>query len=118
MMILKEQWLIVTPNTKSLTGDFNAKIGTKTKEEDFKSMGAFGTWERNERGDRLTEFAEERELLIANFRGHKKIQKKKTTKTPKQTQTTTTTTDTGLEGHQMEKQQTNRHQKARKKDLK
>ena len=27
---------------KIITGDFNAKIGTKTHEEDFKSMGAFG----------------------------------------------------------------------------
>ena len=27
---------------KIITGGFNAKIGTKTKEEDFKSMGAFG----------------------------------------------------------------------------
>ena len=40
-----------------ITGDFNAKIGTETKEEDFKSMGAFGIGERNERGDRLIEFA-------------------------------------------------------------
>ena len=38
---------------KITTGDFNAKIGTKTKEEDIKSMGAFGIGERNERGDRL-----------------------------------------------------------------
>ena len=29
-----------------LTGDFNAKIVTKTKEEDFKSTGAFGIGER------------------------------------------------------------------------
>ena len=43
---------------KIVTGDFNAKIGTKTKEEDAKSMGAFGIGERNERGDRLIEFAE------------------------------------------------------------
>ena len=38
---------------KIITGDFNAKIGTKTKEEDCKSTGAFGIGERNERGDRL-----------------------------------------------------------------
>ena len=41
-----------------ITGDFNAKIGSKTKEEDLKSMGAFGIGERNERGDCLIEFAE------------------------------------------------------------
>ena len=48
-----------------ITGDFNAKIGTKTK-EDFESMGAFGIWERNERGYRLIEFAEEHKQIIAN----------------------------------------------------
>ena len=52
---------------KIITGDFNAKIGTKTKEEDFKRMGAFGIRERNERGDRLIEFAEENNLIIANI---------------------------------------------------
>ena len=49
-----------------ITGDFNAKIGTKTKEEDFKSMGAFGIRERNEIGDRLIVLAEEHTLIIAN----------------------------------------------------
>ena len=38
---------------KIITGDFNAKIGTKTNEEDFKSMGTFKIRERNERGDSL-----------------------------------------------------------------
>ena len=51
---------------KITTRDFNAKIGTKTKEEDIKSMGAFGIGERNERGDRLIEFAEDCKLVIAN----------------------------------------------------
>ena len=32
---------------KIITGDFNAKIGTETKEEDFKSMRALGIVERN-----------------------------------------------------------------------
>ena len=36
----------------------------QTKEEDSKSMGAFEIRERNERGDRLTEFAEERNLIM------------------------------------------------------
>ena len=52
---------------KIITGDFNTTIGTKTKEEDFKSMGAFGIGERNERGDRLIDFAEEHNLIIANI---------------------------------------------------
>ena len=48
---------------KIITGDVIAeKIGTKTKEEHFKSMGAFGIGKRNERGDRLIEFAEEHKL--------------------------------------------------------
>ena len=51
---------------KIITGDFNSKIKTKKKEEVFKSMGAFGIGERNERGDHLIEFAEEHNLIIAN----------------------------------------------------
>ena len=35
-----------------ITGDFNAKIRTKTNGEDFKSMGTFGIGESSERGDR------------------------------------------------------------------
>ena len=42
------------------------KMKMKTKEEDFKSMGAFGIGERNERGDQLIEFAVEHKLIIAN----------------------------------------------------
>ena len=49
---------------KIIAGDFSAKIGTKTKEEDFKGMEAFGIGERNERRDHLLEFAEERKLII------------------------------------------------------
>ena len=65
---------------KIITADFNAKIRTKTK-EDFKSMGAFGIGERNERADRLFEFAEEHKLIIANAL----FQKKKKTQPNKQT---------------------------------
>ena len=49
---------------KIITEDLKAKIGTKAK-EDFKSMGAFGIRERNER-DHSFEFAEEHKLIIAN----------------------------------------------------
>ena len=71
---------------KIFTGDFNAKIGTKTKEDDFKSMGALGIGERNKRGDRLIEFAEEHNLIIANtlFQNQKPKTKTKQ-KTNKQT---------------------------------
>ena len=51
---------------KIITGDFSAKVDSKTKQDDFKSMGAFGIGERNERGDRLIEFAEEHKLIIEN----------------------------------------------------
>ena len=64
-MMLKEQWLTVTPNRQLLQKILNAKVGTKAKEEDFKSMEAFGTGERNE-CDRLIEYAEEHNLIIAN----------------------------------------------------
>ena len=50
-MILKEQWLSVTPNLKSLQG-----ISMQTLELNkgfFKTMEALEIVERNERGDRL-----------------------------------------------------------------
>ncbi|GFO41147.1 endonuclease-reverse transcriptase [Plakobranchus ocellatus] len=47
-------------------GDFNAKIGKKDKHSDTQSMGPFGTGEKNVRGERLKNFAEERNLKIAN----------------------------------------------------
>ena len=46
-----------------ITGHFYAKIGTKTKEEDFKSMRVSGIGVRNERGDRVIEH----KLIIAIF---------------------------------------------------
>ena len=58
MVILKEQWLIVTQNINN-TGDFYAKLGNKIKQEDFSSTEAFGIGERNDRGDRLIKFAKE-----------------------------------------------------------
>ena len=52
------------------TGDFNAKKKKEKKknknEEDFKSMEAFGIGERNERGERLIDSAEDFKLTIAN----------------------------------------------------
>ena len=85
---------------KIITGDFNAKIGTKAK-EDFKSMGAFGIVERNERGDRLLEFTEEHNLIIANTLFQKspkkkKKEKRKKTKQQQQQQKQKAKTDTGF----------------------
>ena len=52
---------------KIITGDVYVKIGTKTKEEDFKSIEAFGLGERNnDKGDYLIEFAEEHKVIKAN----------------------------------------------------
>ena len=48
MMILREKWLIYDSKYKIITGDLNAKIGTKAKEETFKSTGAFGEREMKE----------------------------------------------------------------------
>ena len=66
MLIFKEQWLIVISNIRSLQEILLPKNGTKIKEDVFKSMEAFGIGERNERGDRFIEFAEEHKLIIAN----------------------------------------------------
>ena len=51
---------------KILIGDFNAKIGIKEKEETYQSIGPYGIGVRNDRGERLIEFAEEHKLVIAN----------------------------------------------------
>ena len=50
---------------KILIGDFNAKIGTNDK-DNSKCMGPHGVGSRNRRGERLIEFAEEHQLVIAN----------------------------------------------------
>ncbi|GFO49211.1 endonuclease-reverse transcriptase [Plakobranchus ocellatus] len=47
-------------------GDFNAKIEKKDKHSDTQSMGPFGTGEKIVRKERLINFAEERNLIIAN----------------------------------------------------
>lgn len=46
-------------------GDFNAKVGIKEGNRET-SMGHGGTGQRNERGDRLIEFAELDKLRITN----------------------------------------------------
>ena len=37
---------------KTIVGDFNTKLETKTKEKDFRSIEVFGMRERNRGGDR------------------------------------------------------------------
>ena len=52
-------------------GDFNAKIG-KQRSDETNVMGKYGIGQRNERGDRLIEFAVSRGLYIANGKFQKK----------------------------------------------
>ena len=56
-------YMIVTHNKRSLQEILMQKMELK---KDFKSMGAFGRGERNERGDGFIEFAEEHKQIIAN----------------------------------------------------
>ena len=53
-----------------ILGDFNAKIGKN--EEENGNVSSFGLGERNERGDRLMDFALENDLIITNttFKQH------------------------------------------------
>ncbi|KAJ2938172.1 hypothetical protein O0L34_g18512 [Tuta absoluta] len=51
--------------TVIVTGDFNAKIGLPTKEENL-IMGRYGYGQRNERGEILLEYAMEYKLSIMN----------------------------------------------------
>ena len=71
---------IVTQHTVVL-GDFNAKIGRRKIGENS-IMGPYGTGERNERGDRLMEFATSRQLFIANSKFQKKESRKWTWRSP------------------------------------
>ena len=87
-MILKEQWLLVTPNIELLQEISMQKMELKQKKKTSRAWEHFGLGERNERGDRLIEFAEEHNLIIANLL----FQKQKN--------------DTGLGSHQMGKQGT------------
>ena len=47
-------------------GDFNPKIGVRNIKENMKCTGPFGTGNRNERGERLLDFAEENNLVVTN----------------------------------------------------
>ena len=47
-------------------GDFNAKIGVRNTNDKMNCTGPFGTGNRNERGERLLDFAEENNLVVTN----------------------------------------------------
>jgi endonuclease/exonuclease/phosphatase family metal-dependent hydrolase len=62
-------------------GDFNAKIGSRNQGEE-NVMGKFGFGTRNERGQRLIEFALGSKLFIANSKFKKNINRKWTWRNP------------------------------------
>ena len=45
-------------------GDFSAKTGVRNVNDNMKYTGPFGTGNRNERGERLLDFAEENKLTL------------------------------------------------------
>ena len=47
-------------------GDYNAIIGVRNINDNMKCTGPFGTGNRNERGERLLDFAEENNLVVTN----------------------------------------------------
>ena len=47
-------------------GNFNIKIGVRNINDTMKCTGPFGTGNRNERGERLRDFAKENNLVITN----------------------------------------------------
>jgi Reverse transcriptase (RNA-dependent DNA polymerase)/Endonuclease-reverse transcriptase/Domain of unknown function (DUF6451) len=64
-----------------LTGDWNAKVGSDNT--DWKSvMGKYGFGDRNERGERLLEFATVHDLFICNTRFQQKPNRKWTWASP------------------------------------
>ena len=65
---------------KIVMGDFNARIGERQQSEI--SVGKFGFGERNERGDRLVEFAENHQLYVMNSFFKKKTNRKSTWRSP------------------------------------
>src|SRR5271167_45439 len=71
----------VTTQYTIVMGDFNAKIGIRKQGENG-IMGPYGIGERNERGDRLVEFAASRKLYIGNSKYKKRDNRKWTWKSP------------------------------------
>ena len=63
-----------------IMGDFNAKVGKRVEQET--SIGNHGIGTRNERGQRLIEFAEARSLSIMNTFFEKRLDRKWTWKSP------------------------------------
>ena len=49
-----------------IVGDFNAKVGKRTNENEKRAIGNFALGERNDNGEELVNFAIENELFIMN----------------------------------------------------
>uniref|UniRef100_A0A0B7BTK3 Endonuclease/exonuclease/phosphatase domain-containing protein n=1 Tax=Arion vulgaris TaxID=1028688 RepID=A0A0B7BTK3_9EUPU len=62
--IYKEQWIKLAKLI--VMGDFNAKVGKETAEEEEKIKGPFSIGQRNERGTKLIEFCLENNISITN----------------------------------------------------
>ena len=67
---------------KITTADFSIEIGTKTKEEDFKSMGAFGIRGRNDKGDCFFLICRGTQTNHKHFRSPPPKKKQKTKQNP------------------------------------
>ena len=50
----------------TIMSGFNAKTGVRNINENIKCIGLFGTGNRNERGERLLDVAEENNLVVTN----------------------------------------------------
>jgi exonuclease III len=78
-----EQVFNELPNkdVKIITGDWNAKVGSDNAGWEH-VMGRYGYGDRNERGERLLEFASKYDLLISNTRFQQKDSRKWTWMAP------------------------------------
>ena len=64
-----------------ITGDWNAKVGNDNSGWEF-AMGRYGYGQRNERGEKLLEFAKLHDLFICNTRFQQKSKRKWTWESP------------------------------------
>lgn len=80
---IEEAYSLTDDKVIVVMGDFNAKIGWPTKEENL-IMGEHGYGKRNERGERLINFALENKLSIMNTFFKKKASRKWTWLSPNQ----------------------------------
>lgn len=79
---LEETWEdLPRKDVKVVMGDWNAKVGQDNAGWEH-AMGRYGYGERNERGERLLEFASAHDLFICNTRFEQKASRKWTWRSP------------------------------------